>query len=124
MNKVAILVIMLLFPVIVMANEGCNKIVPGYEKTDSIYVICDDLSEISDSEANILIKDIFAQYQGPADEIFVFFVSSADYVGKFDAHPFEVPAEKWVADYYTHSNQLTLWPKLKKKTRTIKIKWE
>ncbi|SMF69181.1 hypothetical protein SAMN02745866_04350 [Alteromonadaceae bacterium Bs31] len=118
MHNVILFLIGLVFSVMASANEECNKIVSGYENSDTIYVVCDDLSDISQEAANKLIKEIFNQYKGPPDEIFVFFISSTDYVGKF-----EFPPEVWVADYYTHHNQLTIWPKVKEKTRVIKIQW-
>ena len=116
MYKVILFLIGLTFSAMASAAERCNKIVSGYESSDIIYVMCDDLLGISQGAANKLIKEIFNQYKGPPDEIFVFFINSPDYVGKF-----EFPPEVWVADYYTHHSQLTLWPKIKEKTRVIKI---
>lgn len=118
MHKVILILVGLTLSAMASAAEKCNKIVSGYENSDTIYVVCDDLSGISQEAADNLIKEIFSQYKGPPDEIFVFFISSLDYVGKF-----EFPPEVWVADYYTHHNQLTLWPKIKGKTRAIKIQW-
>jgi len=118
MNKLVSLILSLSISPVVCVAEGCSKVIPGYEESDTMYVVCEDLSGITQEESNKLIKNIFSQYKGEPDEVFVFFVSSKEYVGKF-----EFPAEVWVADYYTHHNKLTLWPKVKEKTRAITIQW-
>ncbi len=101
------------------ASEKCNKVVPGFETQDIMYVICKDLSPLSNIEASELIINILNQYKGPPDEILVYFVVSKKSVGKTNMEGNEL-----VGSYYTHSNELEIWPNSKNKKKAIKVKRE
>jgi len=103
----------------IYASEKCSKVVSGYEAQDIMYVICKDLSHLSNKKASELIINIFNQYKGPPDEILVYFVASKSSVGKTNPEGNEL-----VGSYYTHSSELEIWPNSKNKKRVIKIKWE
>ena len=101
------------------ASEKCNEVVSGYETQDEMYVVCKDLSHLTNNNASKLIINIFNQYKGPPDEILVYFVASKKSVGLNNPVGNEL-----VGSYYTHSNELEIWPNSKTKKRVIKIKWE
>lgn len=102
-----------------LAKSGCDRIVPGYEAQDVIYVLCDDLSPMTDALASELATQLLRQYIGPPDELLIRFVSSAEFVGKA-----EIPAEAAVGYLYTHSQQLVIWPELPEKSKTFSISWQ
>ena len=101
------------------ASEKCNTVVHGYEAQDIMYVVCKDLSHLTNKKASQLIISIFNQYKGPADEILVYFVASKGSVGKINPEGNEL-----VGLYYTHSRELEIWPNSKNKKRVVKIKWD
>ena len=59
-----------------LANAECDKVVPGYEKQDVMYVLCSELKIKNDVQSAKLIKNVMGQYKGPPDEILVHFVKS------------------------------------------------
>ena len=115
-KRFAHLLLFLITPSFVFAE--CENVVPGYETKDIMYVLCSELSISSSSEATRLIKTILGQYKGPPDEILVYFVKSKSSIGV------ENPSqEELVGYYYTHSNELVIWPGNKSKTVAFKIDW-
>ena len=100
------------------ATEMCNKVVSGYESQDVMYVLCNDLSSLSSNEASQLIVNVFNQYKGPPDEILVYFVAAKELVGNPN-----IKDNKLVGSYYTHNNNLVIWPNSKTNKREIQIKW-
>lgn len=113
--KLSIFPLTLLLALQTYAYEGCDEIVNGYEASDTIYVMCDGLEGITTYSAERLVKSIFDQYTGEMGEIFIFFINDKNYIGKTD-----LPSNVYVADFYTHYNQLILWPKIRNKKRLIK----
>jgi hypothetical protein len=111
------IIFILLAPLLVYAE--CDKVVPGYEKEDVMYVLCSELKITNNAQATKLIKKVMGQYKGPPDEILVHFVKSESSIGV--ANP---SAEESVGYYYTHSNELVIWPEIKSKTKAFKINWD
>ena len=101
------------------ANNDCSKVVSGYEKSDSMYVICDDLSSLDKLSASDLIINLFNQYQGEPDEIIIYFVKSKELLGKHDFSGNEL-----TGFYYTHSNKLEISPNSKTNKKVIEIEWK
>ena len=101
----------------VFASEKCDKVVPGFEAKDTMYVICEDLSSLSQAKASELITNLVKQYKGPPDEIIIYFVTTEDSVGKSNLKGSELAGV-----YYTHSHKLEIRPNSKKNKRTIEIK--
>ncbi len=119
MNKLSatIILMFLVFPSIVSA---CGKVAEGYEDRDKMYVVCPNLSNLSNDDASQLVLNVMNQYKGPPDEVIVYFVSSKKVVGKPEA---EINAMELVGYYYTHSHQLIVWPKLKTLKKVVEITW-
>jgi len=112
-------IIALLFSSQVYSSDGCDKIAKEFEQESYIYVICDDLAGIPLKEARTTIDTIFAQRKGPPDETLVYFITSAEHIGQ---HQF--PAEVFVGWYYTHSNELTIWPEIPSKKQVYLLSSE
>ncbi|MEE4245627.1 MAG: hypothetical protein V2I33_09460 [Kangiellaceae bacterium] len=103
MNRILAL-ILLLYPLFALANS-CDKVAKGYESSDDMYVVCNDLSQLSLSEANGKLKNIFEQYKGEPDEILVYFVSDNKLVGVAED---KLKPEEFVGRYYTHNSTLII----------------
>jgi len=101
------------------SSSACDKVVSSYETKDVMYVICTDLSTLSDEEASDLVIRLFNQYRGPPDEVAIYFVTSAELVGKTKPEGNEL-----VGIYYTHNNKLEIWPNLKSRKKVIEITWK
>ena len=115
-KEVTLILFLLATPLLAFAE--CDKVVPGYEDKDVMYVLCGELSINNSNEATKLMKKIMSQYKGPPDEILVYFVRSKSSVGVENPK-----AEEMVGYYYTHSNELVVWPEIKSKTKAFKIEW-
>jgi len=87
----------------------------------SIYVVCEDMSRITHTEAKELVNSTLSEYPNVANEIFIFFVTSKDYFGAMDIEPFNIPKEVYLAEFYNMTNKLVVWPKIKAKQRIIKL---
>ena len=74
--KSIFLFILLSLPFSAFANTSCEDVSEGYEDTDEMYVVCNNLSKFSIIEINQKMKLIMEQYQGEPNEIMVYFVSS------------------------------------------------
>lgn len=114
--KLRLMIILLLFSINALA---CDKIVEGYQKSDGMFVICDDLSALSTDDVSELIINLFNQYQGPPDEISIFFVSSSEFVGDRN-----LTDDNLVGFYYTHDNNLIIWPNSNTNKRIVQIIWK
>ncbi|MCP3920998.1 MAG: hypothetical protein GY714_00285 [Desulfobacterales bacterium] len=86
------------------AND-CRVVIHGFETKDTMYVLCKDLSGIDEKEAKELVIEIMGQYKGPPDEIIVYFIGSIEDLGKVNYN-----SKNLVGFYYTHSNELIIWP--------------
>lgn len=117
--KIIAAFILMTLTINIFASNNCNKVVSGYEAKDIMYVICKDLSYLTKNKASELIINIFNQYKGPPDEILVYFVASKKSVGITNPEGNEL-----VGSYYTHSNELEIWPNSKTNKRAIKIEWK
>ena len=115
--KVIFAIILTIIASNIYASEKCSKVVSGFEAQDIMYVICKDLSFLSNNEASRLIINIFNQYKGPPDEIRIYFVASSKSVGISN-----IKGNELVGSYYTHSNELEIWPNSKSNKRVINIK--
>ncbi|WP_045857955.1 hypothetical protein [Teredinibacter purpureus] len=121
MNRIQLLTILFL-SVSAEAWNGCDTPI-GKMTTDAmgmsstIYVECKELKGITKAEAADLIRVILEKQRPTANEIFIFFVASKDYVGVLD-----IPAQYYVGDYYNIMNKLTIWPRVSGKTEAISIK--
>ena len=119
--KSIFLFILLSLPFSVFADITCEDVAEGYEDTDEMYVVCNNLSKFSMTEINQKMKLIMEQYQGEPDEIMVYFVSSKYAVGK----PYnDLSAKELIALYYTHDGLLTFWPKIDSRKKDILLEWE
>jgi len=115
-KRFTLLLLFLITPSFLFAE--CENVVTGYETRDIMYVLCGELSISSSGEATRLIKTILGQYEGPPDEIMVYFVKSESSIGV------ENPSqEDLLGYYYTHTNELVIWPGNKPKTMVFKIEW-
>lgn len=114
--KIAFLFILLGFSFSVFADENCQQVVEGYEDTDKMYVICNDLLQKTIIEINQTIETVMNQYQGEPDEITVYFVSSKSAVGKSYGM---LTANELVGFYYTHDGLLTYWPKINSRKKEV-----
>jgi len=119
--KSIFLFILLSLPFSAFANTSCEDVSEGYEDTDEMYVVCNNLSKFSITEINQKMKLIMEQYQGEPNEIMVYFVSSKHAVGK----PYnDLPAKELIALYYTNDGLLTFWPKINSRKKDILLEWE
>ena len=87
----------------------------------SIYVVCEDMSHITRTEAEELVASTLSEYPNIANEVFIFFVTSKDYFGAMDIEPYNIPKEAYLADFYNMTNKFVVWPKNKAKQRIIKL---
>ena len=85
-----------------------------------MYVVCKDLSEVTETKANQILKRVFEQYTGEPDEILVYFVSTLNFVGVPDS---DISPNDLVGVYYTHDSILTVWPKVESRKKEIHLKW-
>ena len=119
--KTIFLFILLSLSFSIFADDNCQQVAEGYEDTDEMYVVCNDLSPLSIVETNQKMKIIMEQYEGEPDEIVVYFVSSKSAIGKsYKA----LSTKELVALYYTHDSLLTLWPKIDSRKKEILLEWE
>lgn len=119
--KTIFLFILLSFSFSAFANDNCQQVAEGYEDTDEMYVVCDDLSIFTLVEINQKMKAIMEQYEGEPDEIVVYFVSSSNAISKsYKA----LSSQELVALYYTHDSLLTLWPKIASRKKEMLLEWE
>jgi hypothetical protein len=116
-NIVLILSILLSFGA--HASSTCYKVVSDYETKDIMYVICSDLSSLSEEEASDLIIRLFNQYKGLPDEVAIYFVASAELVGKASPEGNEL-----VGFYYSHNSKLEIWPNSESSKKVIEITWK
>ncbi|MCL6415667.1 hypothetical protein MIB92_08390 [Aestuariirhabdus sp. Z084] len=112
-------VVMMFLAMDAYSYQGCDKLATGYEAGYTLYVLCDDLTGITEPEASALMRKLFAQYRGPRDEVLVYFVKSP---GSFGRTQFE--SSSFVGVYYTHDNSLIIWPEIEAKRESFAIEWE
>lgn len=111
--SVSILCLLLLAPPV---YAECDKVLPEYASKEVMYVLCDKITVKNTSEAASLVKKVMSQYKGPPDEIVVQFVRTREIIGVVNPPPAD-----YVAYYYTHSNELVLWPLIKSRRKTIRL---
>ncbi|MDO6721582.1 hypothetical protein Q4575_19425 [Psychrosphaera sp. 1_MG-2023] len=116
----ALTLIFAMFSFCVSAEDKCDQVVSGYESSDVMYVICDNLSGLTLKEANQTLEHIFEQYKGPPDEILVYFVSSKKLVGVPEK---KLKPEDLIGIYYTHDSILTAWPYIESRKKEYQLKW-
>jgi len=119
MKKLVVFVIIFMFSIELHANESCNKVVSGYEKSDLMYVVCPDLPNLSLEQMNRAVKAVMAHNTIVMDEILVYFVATKGDVGNDNLKP-----NNFIGFYYTHDSILTLWPEIESKRKDIKINYE
>ena len=100
-------------------SNACDRVVTGYEKSDSMFVICEDLSLFSVEDASELIIGLFNQYKGPPDEVAIYFVTGKNFVGNLN-----IQDDNLVGFYYTHDNNLIIWPNSKNELKTLQVVWK
>lgn len=106
---------------------GCAEI-RHYDKTmASIFVVCPRLHEMTAPGMTTLVEHIFSRVEVQPDEYLVYFFADADSISRklaTDQDGTEDDAE-WagalVGVFYTHSQQMTLWPELPEKRRVIQL---
>jgi hypothetical protein len=118
MKKLAVFVIIFLFSIELYANESCNKVVSGYEKSDLMYVVYPNLPNLTLEQMNAAVKAVMSQNTIVMDEILVYFVATKGDVGNDNLKP-----NNFVGFYYTHDSVLTLWPDIESKRKDIKINY-
>ena len=114
-----IALILIFLSTFAIANDDCSKVVNGYEKSSSMYVICDDLTKLDKLSASDLIINLFNQYKGEPDEIAIYFVKSKEFLGEHDFSGNEL-----TGFYYTHSNKLEIFPNSTTNKKVIEIEWK
>ncbi len=118
MTRLTLPVLLVVSATSALAGDLCDKVVPGYERADTMYVVCASLPVNNNEKASELIREVMAQYVGPPDEIIVYFVKSKASVGKLNPSPTELAGY-----YYSHSNELVVWHGAQGNKATYKIKW-
>lgn len=103
----------------VSASYACDKVAPGYERFDAMFVVCKGLSGHSNDEISDLIINLFNQYKGPPDEVAIYFVSNKNLIGKPD-----ITDDGLVGFYYTRDNNLVLWPNSDNQRKTLQVVWK
>lgn len=96
--------------------DSCRTIAKYDEMISTIYVVCPNLPKIPDKQAANIIDKIFASRDFEPDEYQVLFVGSLGQITD-KAHT----ARKLIGKYYTHDNQLIIWPNDATKKRVIKF---
>lgn len=86
--------------------DSCLKIARYDELMSQIYVVCPDLSEKSKLEINEIVSEIFSSREFIPDEYTIDFVSSSKYLSQG-----KLTKTTHIGRYYTHNNQVTIWPK-------------
>jgi len=118
MKILSILILALTFSVTSYANDNCNKVVSGYEKSDLMYVVCPNFPSFTKERMTKIVKAVMEQNTYVQDEILVYFVASKSDVGKDALLP-----NSFIGLYYTHDSVLTLWPEVKAKKIDIQIEY-
>jgi hypothetical protein len=116
MKILSIFILALTFSVESYANDSCNKVVSGYEKSDLMYVVCPNLASFTEEHMNQIVKAVMAQNITVPDEILVYFVATESDVGKN-----VLPPNNFIGFYYTHDSVLTLWPEIEAKKVDVQI---
>lgn len=100
-------------------SNACDRVVTGYEKSDSMFVICADLSSFSVEDVSELIIGLYNQYKGPPDDVAIYFVTGKEFVGNLN-----IKDNNLVGFYYTHDNNLIIWPNFKDDVKTLQVVWK
>ena len=104
-----------LFSIKVFAS-GCAEIAKYDEETSEIYVVCPNLDSLSDAEISKAVSTIFTSKEFPPDEHTIDFVLSAAYLTQAT-----LTKDNHIGFYYTHDNQLVIWPKDSGKKRVVQL---
>jgi hypothetical protein len=110
-----ILIAMTLFSIKAFAAE-CAEIAKYDEDKSEIYVVCPNLDNLSDSEISKAISTVFASRGFVPDEYTIDFVLSAAYLTQAT-----LTKDNHIGFYYTHDNQLVIWPKNSGKKRVVQL---
>lgn len=109
------------------SDKECGGIVRVDEQNVRIFVLCPELPTMSSSEIRQSIRDIFERLDHLDGEYFISFFTTEELAAYKDDPRVAraVSSGAWsrgyLGEYYTHSNQLTLWPALPEKRRTLSL---
>jgi len=96
--------------------DTCRTIDHYDETYSSIYVVCPQLPIFTVTESKQIVEAIFSSRDFVPDEYLIYFVTTPT---KLRVQ--ELPADTLVGTYYTHSNNITLWPKLPEKKSVLQF---
>lgn len=122
-----IVLISLVAPEISNSSERCTEVVRFDERNSRLFVVCPELLDMNEDEIRNTIKAIFTKFDGPPDEYFISFFSLKELAGYKNEPCCEsaISTGDWgnayLGEYYTHSNELTLWPAIPSKGRVLKL---
>ena len=96
--------------------DDCLKISKYNEINSEIFVICPDLPTFDDDKALDTVRKIFSSRKFVPDEYVLYFVTDK----KVDSRKSFTP-DNLVGLYYTHDNELKIWPNVPAKKRVIQL---
>ena len=96
--------------------DSCFKIARYDDLMSQIYVVCPDLAERSNREINEIVLEIFSSREFTPDEYTIDFVLSAQYLSQE-----KLTKTTHIGWYYTHSNQITIWPQKPDSKKVIQL---
>ncbi|WP_440904815.1 hypothetical protein ACMZOO_00880 [Catenovulum sp. SX2] len=126
MSRILVLFIPLLFTNVSYAEFSCSKDVEvrsgdNFIYSASVYVVCDELANITIVEAQSLINGLLNRDVVLANEVFIFFIDSPKYIGSMDKAPFLIPENSLLGDYYNMTQRLTIWPLISGKAKSLVV---
>ena len=111
-----IIITILLFVSSSVLADDCSKIAKYDDEKSTIYVVCPNLPDFKADKAGNLVNKIFKSRNFVPDEYLIYFVASLA-----DVYSKKIKPSNFIGRYYTHDNQLTIWPKIPYKKRTIQL---
>jgi hypothetical protein len=95
---------------------SCIEIAKYDELNSQIIVVCPNLYKFNNEKASKTVRKIFSSRKFVPDEYEIYFVVSKDNLVVKDLTPNEL-----VGWYYTHDNQLTIWPEIPNKKKIMQL---
>ena len=96
--------------------NSCEEVAKYDEMSPLIFVVCPNLPEFDNNKASKTVRKVFSSRNFVPDEYVIYFVKSQENLGMSD-----IPPTDLVGSYYTHSNELTIWPDVPGKMRVMQI---
>ena len=100
-----------------LAAASCTDVAKYDEKDSVIYVVCPELHKFSNSKLGDIVYKVLTLNKFEPDEYIVNFVSSSKYLSDKTLNQ-----DNHIGLYYTHNNELVVWPKNKHKIRHVQLR--